>query len=99
MTTNTRRLFSDLAIPPGEVLEEELEERGMTQEELADKMGCSPQVIAEIVRAERAITPELAAGLGKVLGIDGQFWLNFEEHYQLTLEHMRAKAVAEGQTG
>ena len=97
MTTKSTPLFSDLAIPPGEVLEEELEERGMTQEELADKMGYPPQVIAEIIRAERAITPELAAGLGKALGIDGQFWLNFEEHYQLTLEQIRAKAMVERQ--
>ena len=97
MTTKSTPLFSDLAIPPGEVLEEELEERGMTQEELAVKIGCPPRVIDEIIRAERAITPEIAAGLGKALGIDGQFWLNFEEHYQLTLEHIRAKAVAERQ--
>ena len=94
MTTKSARLFSDLAIPPGEVLAEELEVRGMTQEELADKMGCSPQVVAEIVRAERAITPELAAALGKALGIETQFWINFEEHYRMTLEHIRAKAVA-----
>ena len=98
MTTKSTPLFSDLAIPPGEVLEEELEERGMTQEELAAKMGCPPQVIAEIIRAERAITPEIAAGLGKALGIDGQFWLNFEEHYQMTLERTRMKAAAGEQT-
>ena len=94
MTPKTPRLFSDLAIRPGEVLAEELEVRGMTQEELADKMGCSPQVVAEIVRAERAITPELAAALTKALGIETQFWINFEEHYRMTLEHIRAKAVA-----
>ena len=92
MTTKSARLFSDLAIPPGEVLAEELEIRGMTQEELADNMGCSPQVVNEIVRAERAITPEIAAGLGKALGIEAQFWTNFEEHYRMTLEHIRAKA-------
>ena len=95
MTTKTPRVYSDLAIPPGETLSEELEVRGMTQEELAEKMGCSPQVVAEIVRAERAITPELAADLGKALGIETQFWINFEEHYRMTLEHIRAKAVAE----
>lgn len=99
MTTKSTLLFSDLAIPPGEVLEEELEERGMTQEELADKMGCSPQVIAEIVRAERPITPEIASALGEVLGGDPKFWTNFEEHYQLTIEHIRAKAAAERQNG
>ena len=98
MTNETPRLFSDLAIPPGETLAEELEARGMTQEELATKMGCPPRVIDEIIRAERAITPEIAAGLGKALGIDGQFWINFEEHYRMTLEHIRAKAVAEQET-
>ncbi len=91
----TPRLFSDLAIPPGEVLEEELEVRGMTQEELAAKMGCSPQMIAEVIRAERAITSEIASALGKALGGDPQFWTNFEEHYRMTLEHIRAKAAAE----
>ena len=102
MTTETTKapiLFSDLAIPPGEVLEEELEEVGMTQEALAAKMGCSPQVIAEIIRAERPITPEIASALGKVLGGNPRFWLNFEEHYQLTLEHIRAKAIAEQRAG
>ena len=97
MTTKTPRVFSDLAIPPGESLAEELEVRGMTHEELASRMGCSPQVVDEIVRAERAITPDIAAGLGQALGIDGQFWINFEEHYRMTLEHIRAKAVVERQ--
>ncbi len=70
MTTErhtTQRVYSDLAIPPGETLAEELEVRGMTQEELAARMDCSPQVIDEIIRAERAITPEIASALGKAL--------------------------------
>ena len=95
MTTKTQRVYSDLAIPPGETLAEELEERGMTQEELAAKMGCPPQVIAEIVRADRAITPDTAIGLAKALGIEAQFWINLETDYQMTLEQIRAKAVAE----
>lgn len=98
MTTKTPRLFSDLAIPPGETLAEELEVRGMTQEELASRMGCSPQVIDEIVRAERAITPEIASALGKALGGSSQFWTNLEEHYRMTLAHIRAKAAAEQQS-
>ena len=99
MTTKSTPLFSDLAIPPGEVLEEELEVRGMTQEELAAKMGCPPQVIAEIVRADRAITPDTAIGLAEALGIEAQFWINLETDYQLTLEHIRAKAMVEQQQG
>ena len=93
MTTKTPRVYSDLAIPPGETLAEELEVRGMTQEELADNMGCSPQMVNEIIRAERAITPEIASALGKALGIETQFWTNLEDDYRMTLEHIRAKAA------
>ena len=41
MTTKTSRAFSDMAIPPGEVLAEELEARGMTQKEFAARLGCT----------------------------------------------------------
>ena len=34
---------SDLAIPPGEILAEEIEVRGMTQRDLAQAMGRSSQ--------------------------------------------------------
>ena len=94
MTTKTPRLFSDLAIPPGETLAEELEVRGMTQAELADKMGCSPRVVDEIVRAERAITPEIAADLAKALGIEAQFWTNLEADYRMTLARQRECAAS-----
>ena len=39
MTTKTRRVYSDLAIPSGETLAEELEVRGMTQEETGSQNG------------------------------------------------------------
>ncbi len=91
MTTKPPRVYSDLAIPPGETLAEELEVRGMTHEELAARMGCSPQVIDEIVRAERAITPEIASALGKALGGSSQFWTNLEADYQMTLAQQRGR--------
>ena len=99
MTTKTPRVYSDLAIPPGETLAEELEVRGMTPRELAALTNCREQVIDEIIRAERVITPDIALALGKALGGEAQFWTNLEDDYQTTLEHIRAKAVAEQQTG
>ena len=85
MTTSSSRSYSDLPIPPGEVLEEELEARGMTQKELAARLGRPAQVINEIIKAKKSITPETAIGLGKVLGIDPQFWTNLEVNYRMTL--------------
>ena len=50
----------------------------MTQKELAARLGRPAQAINEIIKAKKSITPETAIGLGKVLGIDPQFWTNLE---------------------
>ena len=78
MQANGQHILSDLPIPPGEVLAEELEERGMTQKELATLMVRPTQAINEIIRAKKAITPGTALGLEKALGIDAGFWMNLE---------------------
>ena len=78
-----------MPIPPGEILEEELEVRGMSQKELAAKMQRPPQVINEIVRAKKSITPETAIGLEKALGIDAYFWTSLESSYRLALARNR----------
>ena len=57
MMTKAPRAFSDLPIPPGEVLAEELDARGMTQKELATRLGRPAQVVNEIIKAKKAITP------------------------------------------
>ena len=93
MTTEISHVVSDLAISPGEVLQEEIEARGMTQRELAARLGRPPQVINEIIRAKKAITPDTAIGLGKVLGITPQYWINLETDYRMTLAHNREKVA------
>ena len=89
MTTRSLRLYSDLAIPPGETLAEEIEARGMTQKDLAMRLGRPAQVVNEIINAKKAITPETALGLETVLGISAGFWLNLEADYQLTLARQK----------
>ena len=93
MATSSPRAYSDLPIPPGEVLEEELEARGMTQKELAARLGRPAQVINEIIRAKKSITPETAIGLGRVLGVDAQFWINLEATYRMTLARQREQEM------
>ena len=89
MMTKAPRVWSDLPIPPGEVLAEELNARGMTQKELATRLGRPAQAINEIIKAKKAITPETAIGLEQVLGIDAQFWTHIEADYRLTLARNR----------
>ena len=79
-----REVYSDLAIPPGETLADEIAARGMTQTELAARLGRPVQVVNEIIRAKKAITDDTALGLEKVLGIPAAFWVNLEQNYRMT---------------
>lgn len=92
MATRERR-YSNLAIPPGETLAEEIEARGISQRELAERTGRPEQVISEIIHGKKAITAETALQLEKVLdGIPAAFWTNLESGYQETLARINEKA-------
>jgi HTH-type transcriptional regulator/antitoxin HigA len=77
--------YPDVAIPPGEYLAEEIVMRGMSQKELAKRMGRPPNAINEIINGKKAITAETALQLESVMPeIPARFWLNLETDYQLT---------------
>lgn len=72
----------DYVSPPGETLEEVLEERRMTQDELAEKMDRPSKIINEIIKGKAAITTEIALQLEMVLGIPANFWNNRDRLYR-----------------
>jgi len=71
-----------IAVPPGEVLQEALEERGLTQSQLSERMGRPKKTINEIVNGKAAITSETALQLERVLGIPASFWSSLELNYR-----------------
>ena len=58
------------------LLEEFIKPLGMTQAELAERIGISRVRLNEIVNGRRGITPSTAMRLGKVFGTTAEFWLN-----------------------
>ena len=84
MTVKTVHL-SNLAIPPGEFLEEELEAREISPEDFAVSLDVPLQMLREIFCGERPITPKIATALEASLGMSALFWLNSEASYRLTL--------------
>lgn len=96
-TSSNTRVWSDLAVPPGELLAEELDARGMTQRELAERTGRPEQKISEIINGKKAITQDTALELEKVLGTPAHIWLNLESTYRLTLARQRETLELEKQ--
>lgn len=77
-------------VHPGEVLMEDfINGFGIIQNKLAVSIGVPPRRINEIVHGKRAITADTALRLGRYFGIDPQFWLNLQTHYDLELTEDR----------
>lgn len=81
----------DYVSPPGETLEEIIEEKGMSQAELAERTGRPKKTISEIINGKAALTPETALQLERVLGIPASFWNNREKQYREALAHQEEK--------
>ena len=76
-------IYSDLPIPPGEYFAEVLKEKGISQAEIARRMGRPAQAINEIIRGQKAITSETALQLERSLGVPAHIWIGLEVRYRL----------------
>ena len=86
-----QELHSDLAVPPGEYLKEVIDELGMTKDELARRMGRPPSKLSAIFKGTKAITPDTAMQLEKVVGVPAHIWLGLESEYRLALARKAEK--------
>lgn len=99
MTDDTTlvRYVPSTVMPPGDTLSEELDEIGMSQAELARRMGRPKKTINEIIKGKAAITHETALQLERVLGIPAHFWRALEENYQQHQLTSSDRSALEGQ--
>jgi HTH-type transcriptional regulator / antitoxin HigA len=92
MATDPRSAWTpDWSVVPGDLLVEALEERGMTQAELARRIGRPLKTISEIANGKASITPDTAIQLERALGISASFWNGLETRYReaIALERSR----------
>ena len=80
---------------PGEMLRYEfLEPLGMTQVELARRIGVSYPRVNEIVKGKRGVTPDTALRLARLFGTTADFWLNAQLAWDLW-HALRARTAAD----
>ena len=69
---------------PGEMLLAEfLQPLGLTQVALAERIGVSYPRVNELVHGKRAMTPDTALRLERLLGVEAQFWMNLQMAWDL----------------
>jgi HTH-type transcriptional regulator/antitoxin HigA len=84
MATN-KSLYSDLPIHPGEYLEEVIDELAMTKDELAKRLNRPAAKLSAIFKGQKAITPDTALQLDKVVGVPAHIWTGLEAEYRLAI--------------
>lgn len=79
---------------PGELLREEtLPAAGLTQSELANRLGVSRRAVGDLIHERRPVNPDLAHRLARVFDTTPEFWLRLQEAVDVwqTLEANRDK--------
>jgi addiction module HigA family antidote len=69
---------------PGEMLLEEfIKPLGLSQTELAERLGVSYPRVNELIHGKRSLTPDTALRLEQLFGMEAQFWLNLQLAWDL----------------
>lgn len=78
---------------PGEMLLEEfVKPLGVTQTDLALRLGVSFPRLNEIIRGRRSVTPDTALRLARVVGMSADFWLGLQSDWDLWQAMQRSDA-------
>jgi addiction module HigA family antidote len=82
MKVRTRKLPP---IHPGEVLQDILNEAGLTANALALALRVPANRIGGIVKGQRGITADTALRLARYFGTSAQMWMNLQAKYDLAV--------------
>lgn len=86
------------AIHPGEFVKDEMEEVGITQKNLAKKIGVSTTIINEVVKGKRRINGDLAVRLEMALLSPASVWLNLQARYDETVARIKLESQKNSET-
>ena len=82
-------------IHPGELLRDELQEIGVSLNELARALRVPMNRISAIVNGNRAITVDTAMRLARYFGTSPQYWLNLQSAYDVEVAERKIRPQIE----
>ncbi len=98
MNMATLRYEPDYVIHPGVTLEEVLEERAMSQADLARRTGLSEKHISQVINGKSSLSPDMAVRLEPVLGIRAATWNRLESGYQEARLRLQERSLSEDES-
>ena len=91
MVEKRRVISPDLVIHPGETIFDLLQDRGITQKELALRAGVSEPFLSDVIHGKKDISKSLALGLQYAFDVPSSFWLNLQANYDAEVLALKEK--------
>lgn len=85
MAVKKTGISRDLIIHPGETIADVLEDRGISQAELAASTGVSAAYVSNVIAGKKDISSKFAFALEYALGVPKSFWINLQANYDAEL--------------
>jgi HTH-type transcriptional regulator/antitoxin HigA len=82
-----------MLVGPGDLILEELEVRGWTQQDLAEIIGMSSKTVNQLINHKQPITFETAQRLSMAFGQTVEFWINQDTIYRMHVEEQKDTSV------
>ena len=95
MAERTYPYRPDYATPPGYVLQDHIEAKGLTPAEFARRHSLPAELIESIIDGNAPIDADLAALFGREFNLEAGVWLNMEAIYRRRLERKAGTEVAD----
>lgn len=96
MATKKTGISRDFIIHPGEYLADILDDRDISQAELATRTGVSEAFVSRVINGKKDISSKFAMALEYALGTPKTFWLNLQANYEAQLvEYSQSYTITE----
>ena len=89
----TKTLESNAVIPPGLLLQDEIDARGVSRRELADILDLSVSEVSDLIAGDAPLTQTIADDLERAFKTPAYIWIRLEEWYREGLERMEREAM------
>ena len=82
--------MSKLPIHPGKQIALDLEDAGLSANQLAKALNIPQNRLTEIIRGRRGISADTAIRLSAWQGTSPQYWMNLQKNYELDLAEAKS---------
>jgi addiction module HigA family antidote len=86
---NAKKVKKLPPVHPGEILQEEFAEIGMSANAVALALRIPANRLTEIIKGKRSITADTAMRLARFFGTSAQLWMNLQSNYDLQVAEDR----------